>query len=263
MFSKRLGILIALLMLALLPALTAAVADDASGQIGVEQLVRGEPYAPVVVEKTGVIQGTEKMVPPAAGLEAVLPGDAKEATLGPVAPAVYPHGTILKEGFEGVWPWGMWRSFDNNGSNYGSYCWDDDDYLPWDGWWSAWVANGCANGLDPQYWYYPNNMDSWMTWGPFDTGTKGAGFQFRYWARTEPNYDKFYWCASPNNVTYYCNVFSGNSNGWKLGKINLKKVPGYGNMVGDPTVWIGFVFRSDNSVVSDGVFVDAVKVKVK
>lgn len=261
MFKKRFGMMMTLLLLVLLPTLAAA-AGGADGQFGTEQLVRGRPYAPVAAAKPGAVQGIEKLVPPASSSQPALSNDVKS---GSEAAGLETRGKILHEGFEKVWPAGLWRSFDNNGSSFGSYCWDDDDYRPYgSSYWSAWVANGCANGLDPQFFYYPHNMDSWMAWGPFNLSKKtGSSMEFQYWSKTEVGFDKFYWCASPNNVNYYCSSFSGNSKGWKLGKLDLKNVPGYGSMLGDSSVWIAFVFRSDGSVTMDGVFVDAVKVFTK
>ena len=71
------------------------------------------------------------------------------------------------EGYEGIFPSGAWQAFDNDGTTNGEYYWDDDDYRPNYGSWSAWCANGGANGLDPASSNYANNMSSWMVYGPF------------------------------------------------------------------------------------------------
>ncbi|MFQ6115897.1 MAG: hypothetical protein ACE5NG_17695, partial [bacterium] len=44
---------------------------------------------------------------------------------------------IMTEDFEGFFPSGSWSAFDNDGSINGEYYWDDDDYLPHNGSWSA------------------------------------------------------------------------------------------------------------------------------
>lgn len=170
---------------------------------------------------------------------------------------------IVSEGFEGAWPNGSWQAFDNNGATGGFYCWDDDDFWPFSGFWSAWPANGCGNAVDPQFFFYPNNMDSWMTYGPFSlVGTKQAQLNFRYWNDSEKKYDWFYWCASGNGVNYGCKRVSGYNN-WKNVTFKLNNVPLWGDLRGDPSVWIAFIFTSDGSNVNDGPFVDNVVVKVK
>jgi len=67
---------------------------------------------------------------------------------------------IMTEDFDGVFPTGLWAAYDNDGATNGEYYWDDDDYKPHWGSWSAWCANGGADGVDPEFHYYPNNMDA-------------------------------------------------------------------------------------------------------
>lgn len=174
-----------------------------------------------------------------------------------------PWFNILSEGFEGTWPHSLWSSFDNNGAFGGFYCWDDDDFWPFSGFWSAWPANGCGNGVDPQFFFYPHNADSWMTYGPISLfGARQAQLNFRYWNDSERNFDWFYWCASGNGITYGCKRVSGFNN-WKNGSLKLNNVPFWGDLRGDPTVWIAFRFTSDGTFTNDGPFVDNVVVRVK
>jgi hypothetical protein len=60
---------------------------------------------------------------------------------------------LMTENFEGQFPSGSWTLA-------GDPTWDDDDFKPHYGSWSAWCARGGTFGLDPQYSNYPNNMDS-------------------------------------------------------------------------------------------------------
>jgi hypothetical protein len=164
---------------------------------------------------------------------------------------------IMSEGFEGAFPSGSWSVFDDNGSDYGEYYWDDDDYLPHSGGWSAWPANGGADGLDPEYYYYPNNMDSWMVYGPFDlSDANDAELLFYYWNQSEVNWDWFGWYASVNGTNFYGYHVSGNSGGWTYKDFDLTNVPTIGDVTGDSSVWIAFVSTSDGSNVDDGPFVD-------
>jgi len=68
--------------------------------------------------------------------------------------------TLFSEGFEGAFPYSGWTVS-------GDPTWDDDDYLPHTGYWSAWCANGGTHGLDPAVSNYTTNMGALMVYGPF------------------------------------------------------------------------------------------------
>ncbi len=173
------------------------------------------------------------------------------------ASAVDGWTALMSEGFEGAFPNSSWRVFDGNGTTSGEYYWDDDDYMRRSGSWSAWAANGGANALDPQVYNYPNNMQSWMVFGPFDlSNAADAELLFYYWNRSEANYDYFGWYASANGTNFYGTRVSGDSLGWKYVNFDLTAVPGLGNLKGDSSVWIAFIFTSDGSITNKGPFVD-------
>jgi hypothetical protein len=164
---------------------------------------------------------------------------------------------IMTEDFEGVFPSGLWDVFDNDGAANGEFFWDDDDYKSQSGSWGAWPAKGGADGIDPELYYYPNNMDSWMVYGPFDlSDATDAELQFHYWNISELNHDWFSWCASADGTYFYCDSVSGDSFGWNYVNFDLTSVPGLGNLTGDSTVWIGLIFESDSSNFDEGPFVD-------
>jgi hypothetical protein len=183
---------------------------------------------------------------------APMPRVSSEPSPASVNPAA-PDGwvTIMTEGFESSWPSGAWITYDNDGATNGNYCWDDDDYLPFSGSWSAWAANGCANGMDPALYYYPNNARSWAIYGPFDlSDANDAELLFWYWNQSEVNFDYFGWYASVDGVNFIGTRVSGNSGSWRFVNFDLS------NFTGDSSVWIAFVFTSDGSNVDDGPFVD-------
>ena len=161
---------------------------------------------------------------------------------------------MMAEDFEGTWPTGLW-------SVSGNPTWDDDDFKPhWDQW-SAWCANGGTSGLDPEYNDYPNNMDAWAKYGPFDlSDAVDAMVIFYYWYETEQNWDWLGLYASEDGVNYYLIVeYSGSTGGSWLDDVHhLTAVPGLGDLTGDPTVWIAFRFRSDGSATDQGAFIDDV-----
>ncbi len=172
-----------------------------------------------------------------------------------------------KEGFEYAWPNSIWQTWDNNGAG-ADLCWDDVSYRHGKGGWSGWPANGCTDGYNPPG--YDNDMDSWMTLGPFSTsGAKSGKLTFTYWLDTEPGYDYLWFCAAD---VYYapwnCYYVSGWSNNKFLkATLDLKKVPGYGSMLGREQVWVGWIFTSDGSFGGDvgyeGAYVDDIAVTIK
>ena len=203
--------------------------------------VRGEPYVPDRTPKpnSGVPEDPRT---PTLDLPPLPPDPVKQPSNAnpPLRDKSY-WTVLMSEGFEGAFPNTSWDVIDNNGTANGEYLWDDDDFKPhWD-YWSAWPANGGANGVDPQYNYYANNMDSWMVYGPFDLSGCAAA---------EVNYDYFGWAASPNGTNFYGVQLSGDQSSWNYVDFDLAPY------LGDPSVWLMFRFLSDGSVTDIGTFVD-------
>ena len=232
-----------------------AAADDspatASGGFEIHRgvsLTMGERLVPSGGSKVPGLQ------PPAKSGSA-LSGPAKGAAEPRLTPRIGGWNTLMTEGFEGLWPDGLWTTYDNNGTTGGDVCWDDENWIAHSGGWSGWAAGGCANGLDPNFDYYPNDMDSWARYGPFDlSGYPNAELDFWYWNRSEAYFDPFYWSASGDGVNFVGDYVWGDSGGWQHVVFDLS---GY---AGDSSVWIAFVFQSDFSNVDDGPFVDDVAV---
>ena len=170
--------------------------------------------------------------------------------------------SLLYEDFDGTFPDSTWRVLDHDGSKNGEYYWDDDDFKPFNGKSSAWVANGGSNGLDPEFYNYPDNLQTWMIYGPFDlSDAANANFTFNYWNVSEINYDYLGWYASPDGNNFYGMRVSGNSQGWKPITLNFATVPVVGNLLGDSSVWIAFRFTSDGNTSDRGAFIDQVRVQ--
>jgi hypothetical protein len=171
------------------------------------------------------------------------------------APAVQ---TVVSEGFEGVFPAGSWITFDNNGSTGGTVYWNDTSYRSYAGSWSGGCAAGGANASPPGG-TYANSMDSWMVYGPFSlSDATAATLSFRYWLQSEVGFDYFKYTVSTNGTNFYGYQTSGDSGGWVSGSLDLTAVPTLGNVTGQPSVWIAFIFSSDSSVVYEGAYVDEV-----
>ncbi|MCJ7498232.1 MAG: hypothetical protein MUO78_08880, partial [candidate division Zixibacteria bacterium] len=165
--------------------------------------------------------------------------------------------TIMNEDFEGYFPGAGWDVFDGNGYDYGEYYWDDDNFRPYEGSWSAWCARGGINGLDPEWNNYPDNCDSWMVYGPFSlSDAVDAELLCYYWLKSEYCCDTFFYLASIDNIWYSGWSIRGNSGGFGYINFDLTDVSELGNLCGQPFVWIAFIFNSDESNTDQGAFVD-------
>ena len=133
--------------------------------------------------------------------------------------------------------------------------WDVTNYASYSGLYSVWCAGAIYN---PWFDYYPNNLDSWLIYGPFDlSDAVDAELRFNWWNDSEPNYDFFWWGASSNDLTYDGLRTSGDSYGWQNEVFDLSPY------VGDTSVWIAFNFKSNGSNLDyyEGAFVDNIVVR--
>lgn len=184
------------------------------------------------------------------------PDKDKKASLSPSGATNAPSGaqTLLSEGFEGAFPYSGWTLIDNSSTDGGEFLWDDDDYKPYSGGWSAWPANGGANGLDPYYYYYPNNSSSWMIYGPMNlSDANSAEANFKLWRAIEPCCDWLFFGVSTDGTNFSGSYFT-DAVDWSQISADLSGYAGTSN------IWIGFLFFSDSSVVDDGPFVDDISV---
>ncbi len=254
MANKRLFYVLLVTVLALFLVVAAVSAQGRGGQYGTSIRVLGQPYVAPTGPKANVAQPAKHVMPPNNAAKMAI---AQPAAAGPF---VY----RLHETYEGAWPTGDWYTYDNNGPTGGDVCWDDDNWIAFQGMWSGWAAGGCADGLDATSDYYVDDMDSWAVIGPFSTEHAKSGWvQFKWWNDSEEDYDYFYWCASVDNSNFYCKSFTGDSEGWRNGRLNLRGMPYYGNMLGEEQVWVAFIFTSDYSNTDDGAFIDQVRVVVR
>ncbi|HAG08521.1 MAG TPA: hypothetical protein DCK87_03000 [Desulfotomaculum sp.] len=161
---------------------------------------------------------------------------------------------VLYEGFPDNWPSGD-PKWERGGSPPCYYTWGEDDYKPYKGSFSAWCADigieGC-NDLDPEYDNYPDNMDAWMVYGPFDlSDATSAHMTFYHWTKTEAGfYDGFFYGASSDGKNFDGLELTGDLTPWRQETISLDEY------CGDSSVWVGFNFYSDAAVTYKGTFVD-------
>lgn len=165
--------------------------------------------------------------------------------------------TIMAENFEGVFPSGSWQVDDNP-------TWAKDDFNPYRGSKSAWCARGGSSGLDPATNNYPNNMNAWMIYGPFDlSDVTEADLIFNYWLEIEENFDYFKWLASTDETNYWGYQTDISTSGWVEKRFDLSSVPTLGNLCGESRVWVAFKFDSDPSTTYKGAFVDDIVLRKK
>jgi len=110
---------------------------------------------------------------------------------------------------------------------------------------------------------YPNNLQAWMTYGPFDlSDATAAQFRFRRWQRTELNYDYMNWLASVDGNAFYGWKSSGDTEGWVTDVYDLCAAPPpLGNLCGRPQVWVALLMQSDATTTDLGVWIDEVRVR--
>jgi hypothetical protein len=190
-----------------------------------------------------------------------------DAGVEPAAPSLHAAAAwenLLSENFDvRDFPYAPWRAFDNNGATGGDLYWDDQNCVSNDPSWSLWAADGGTNRLNACTDNYANNMDSWVTYGPFSLSNAADGLlDFHYRNDSEANFDHFRWMVSVDGTNFYGYQVSGGSGGWQYASLDFKNVPTLGNILGRPNVWIAFTFTSDSSVISGkGAFVDDVAIK--
>jgi hypothetical protein len=156
---------------------------------------------------------------------------------------------ILTENFEGDFPGATWALL-------GDPTWGKESHRAHNGSSSAYCAAGGASAVAAPG-PYPNDMDAWMIYGPFDlSDASDAELLFYRWNKSEPENDGLIWGASTNGSNYYGRGARGDSGGWQSVIFDLKDVYTLGDVTGEPEVWIGFYFESDESTTDEGAYVD-------
>jgi C1A family cysteine protease/predicted secreted protein len=167
--------------------------------------------------------------------------------------------TILNEGFEGSFP-GPWELVDNQ-SGYGQYYWGKRNCRAFEGSYSGWAVGGGADGSSLACGSdYPDHAESWMSYGPFSLqGATAADLQFKLWLDSESRHDYVYWVASMDGADYYGQAVCGYTGGWADIVMDLADVYEIGSLLGEPEVWIAFVFQTNEDThYPEGVYVDNV-----
>ncbi len=187
-----------------------------------------------------------------------VPSPTPTATASPTPAARWV--TIVSEDFEGPFP-GPWLVDDGNDALYGEFYWGKRDCRAFAGRYSGWATgagttgSGLACGAN-----YPNRASSWMVYGPFSlVYATDAELRFKLWQRVEAGYDGVCALASVDGRSFSGNCYVENTQGCVERRFDLTDVYKYGNLVGQPQVWVALVFTSDGAVVyPEGAYVDDV-----
>lgn len=170
-----------------------------------------------------------------------------------LSPAPSAAATILNETFESGFPTGKWAVF-------GEPTWDDDDVSSWSSHsHAAWCG---GSSLDPDG-FYINGMDAFMAYGPFSLAdAQAAALTYEYYLWMGDNGDFMHLYVSTDGQNY-SEVASGTgfSIVWLTHSVDFSNIPGLGSLLGQPNVWVGFRFTSNDAMVSYGAYVDNVKIE--
>jgi streptogramin lyase len=181
---------------------------------------------------------------------------AEALTISP-GPPIKTSEILLRERFEGTWPKAPWIRF--AGPDAPDAMWGKSLHRASAGQRSAWcVRTGDDAPRDGEP--APQHTDSWMVAGPFDLSeAASARLEFDLWLRTENFQDLFLWLASTDGETFSGRARSTDTSGWEGVSVDLADFGSAGNLIGEQTVWIAFVYRSDHSVGFEGAYVDEVE----
>lgn len=216
----------------------------------------------VAAATAGLVVTSEPLpgVPIAGPVKLAAPDQPGRAPAAPVARTVLPARqagrpaspgstdawtTIKSEGFESAFP--------NDWTLYGTPTWDDETYRKRSGYRSGYCVGSTVNPPGP----YPNNVFSWMVYGPFSLAdASDAKLDFWRWLKVEDGYDYLFWGASIDGSQFYGYADDSTNASWQSESFDLKNVPTLGNLCGRSQVWVGFLFESDFSNTDEGAYLD-------
>jgi hypothetical protein len=165
-------------------------------------------------------------------------------------------GELLRERFEGPWPTPPWSRFAASGAPDAT--WGKTLQRASAGRRSAWCVR-TGEDAPREGDAAPLNTDSWMVAGPFDLSAATEGtLRFDLWLDTEDFQDLFYSLASTDGERFSGLGRSTDTSGWESLTVDLADFGTAGNLLGEQTVWIAFVYRSDRSIAHEGAYVDEV-----
>jgi hypothetical protein len=166
----------------------------------------------------------------------------------------------MSENFEGVWPATGWTVEDLSNADGGQYMLNKRNCHPHQGGFAGWtVGGGVEGGALPCSGNYPNNLDTWATYGPFDLrNVISASLTFYLWGSSQGQEgcptDYLFVGYSTDNYSYsgagLCGNFTQGTDGNGYHKVTLN----LNEQLGQSQVWVGFAMISDGSINTYGGF---------
>jgi len=173
------------------------------------------------------------------------------------------------EDFEGPWPndWVLMATHNK--------FWGPNKCLAYEGSYDGWVEavgpDGHPSHTDSPACTSPtgynDNFQSWMVYGPFSLeGKTEGGVSLQFLLDTEYEHDTCGVYASINGENFSGTAYWGDSGGWipwpaEYG--DFSDWPSLGNILGEPQVWVAFIFDSDSSHTGSadkGCFLDNINI---
>jgi hypothetical protein len=168
----------------------------------------------------------------------------------------------LSETFESGIGFG-WTATDMDGFTNGEYKWGAETFTnPNGGTISAWAVGDGQDGglLDINSDGYPDNVNSWLVYGPVDMSEATAAIlAFSYWLETDGG-DVFGIATSTNGVNFTGIQPQTDTSGWDSASYDLS------SYAGESSVYFAFVFTSDvsgNAGNLPGALVDDIELQLK
>lgn len=180
-----------------------------------------------------------------------------------------PAAVIMTEDFEGAWPKAGWYLSDQSSTDGGQYLMGKRNCHPRTGGYAGWTVGGGAQGsaLSCSA-YYPNNLDTWAVYGPFDLSrASSASLTFYFWGRTEYGssscpYDFLFVGDSNNGYQFYGYFFCGTFMSGPAGNSYYQHTLDLSSRLGESQVWVAFNFTSDGIITYEGITVDDIRLDV-
>lgn len=109
----------------------------------------------------------------------------------------------------------------------------------------------------------PAGTASWAIVGPFDLSEASSGsLSFDLWLKTEQYRDVFMWLVSIDGETFSGSARSTDTGGWQSVMTDLSNWGAAGSVLGEPEVWVAFVYQSDHNNLLEGAYLDDVYMEV-
>jgi hypothetical protein len=175
---------------------------------------------------------------------------------------------VTNQGFEGSWPASNWTLIDQSSTDGGTYRWGKRNCHPHTGSFAGWsVGGGAQGGALPCLANYPNNVDTWAVYGPFNlANASSASLTYHFWGQTEGGsncpFDYLSVMSSTDGQNFSGQGHCGDATGGPAGNGYYQATLNLSSRLGQNQVWIAFRFVSDFSNTFNGITIDDIVLDV-